>query len=98
MMGFYFNLFASHEVKTGADDFNQPIYAAPVNIPCMIASKRKMVRSATGQEVISESTLYTDVSVKPDDRITFDGVQMIVITSAPMRTLDGSILFYEVSL
>jgi hypothetical protein len=99
MMDFYLSQTAILNAKTSVDDFNQAVYGADAEIACRIDYKQKMVRSATGQEIlISESTLYTDAIVKPDDKITFDGATWIVIGVKPLRMLDGSILFFEVNL
>lgn len=86
------------KAKVDKDEFNQPVYAAPIEISCRIDFKRKMVRNPQGQEVLSESTLLTTTAINPDDLIIYGTFQMIVITSHPLNELDGSIMFYEVSL
>jgi hypothetical protein len=98
MMDFYFNNVAVHNVKLDDDEFNQPIYGPDTSIACYISYERKMIRDSTGVDIVSESTLYTEVNVKEGDLVTFDGAKWIVKTSKPMHMLDGSILFYEVSL
>jgi hypothetical protein len=47
---------------TGA---NGDIYAAPVDVECFLEDARHLVRSATGEQVVSESTVFADPDKAP---------------------------------
>lgn len=94
----YLTQKSTWKAKTGVNEFNEPTYAVPVEINCRVDFKRKMVRNKEGQEVLSESTLLTTTAINPDDLITYGTFSMVVITSHPLNELDGTVMFYEVSL
>ena len=98
MIEAYLNQTAVLKVKGAVDEFNQPTYAADVTINCRVDYSRKMVRSSTGQEVVSMATLFTASRVRPDDVIVFDSTNWTVIAVADESGLSGSVEFYEVSL
>ena len=98
MIEFYANQTAVLKVKGVVDEFNQPTYAADAVIQCRMEYTRKMVRSSTGQEVVSMATLFTTSKVRPDDVIVFDSVNWTAIAVADECGLDGTIAFYEVNL
>lgn len=98
MITSYMNQSAVLKVKGSVDEFNQPTYAADVTIDCRIDYARKMVRNSTGQEIVSEATLFTTTRVRPDDVIVFDGTNWTVLVVADQAGLSGTIEFYEVSL
>lgn len=59
-------------------------YAAPITVPCLIDEERKLVRSATGDEVVSETTLLMDKShydkFTPESPVTYRGRRATVIS------------------
>lgn len=59
-------------------------YGAEVPVRCFVDDKRRMVRNATGAEVVSESTFYAPLStVCPvESRVTVNGRQTIVLSSS----------------
>lgn len=48
---------------TGTDGFGNPVYAAAVTVACFQDDKRRLVRQNTGDEVISETTLYAQLGL-----------------------------------
>lgn len=56
----FFMQTASVETWQGAGSVGD-VFAAPVTVSCFIEDKRKLVRAKDGQQVISESTLYTSI-------------------------------------
>jgi hypothetical protein len=70
-------------------------YAAPVIVDCRVQHGRKLVRSATGDEVVSESTIYvlptlpggarTADVFAPESLVTFETRQAQVIGVMPHR-------------
>lgn len=84
------------ETKTGSGAYGD-VYAAPVDVPCWLEPKRRLVRGKDGQEVLSSSFLSCDVVhaavFTPDTRVTHDGKTAYVIgvntfTSGPLGLPD----------
>lgn len=99
MIKAYLNQSAGWQAnKHEPNQYNESTYADPVSIPCRFEYKRRMVRNKQGQEVISEATMFTEKPVKPDDLITFDNIDWVVITVANEVGLNGSVAFYEVMM
>ncbi|MBF8186323.1 hypothetical protein ITP53_11295 [Nonomuraea sp. K274] len=66
-----------------------PVYAAPVTVRALVDGRRRLVRSAEGSEVVSETTLRVRLGVTcpPLSRVTLpDGTQAQAITTT---THDG---------
>lgn len=59
-------------------------YAAPVPLDCFREHKRRLVRDAAGNEVVSETTLYAMPDTDPipaGSRVTVDGTATTVIAA-----------------
>jgi hypothetical protein len=52
--------------KTGTDDYGKPTYDNPTTYRAHLSRKRRMVRSANGQEVASEQAAYLATTVDID--------------------------------
>lgn len=50
----------------------EPVYGVPGTVRCFVAEKRRLVRDATGVEVVSETTVFMplDTVCPPESRIT----------------------------
>lgn len=79
----------------GEDTFSAPEILDPDATPpngCFIEPKRRLVRSSTGEQVISETTVYTYPSnaakFAPSSRVTINGVVSRVITVSPFESGD----------
>ncbi|MEU8196341.1 hypothetical protein AB0C10_21395 [Microbispora amethystogenes] len=62
-----------------------PLYGDQVTYPGYVEDKRQLVRSATGDEVVSETTVYLDPGavIPPESRVTLpSGRRSAVITAA----------------
>lgn len=59
-------------------------YGAPVTVPCLIDEQRNLVRSRSGDEVVSETTLLMDKShydkFTPESYVTYRGRRATVIS------------------
>lgn len=60
-----------------------PVYATAVSVPCRIDQKRRLVRTLSGDEAISEATLI----VHPDDEARFVAESLITIGAAASKVL-----------
>lgn len=58
------------ETKTGASGY-ETAYSAPLNVDCRAEATRRLVRDASGAEVVSEVTVQL-LPVLPDGRPTVD--------------------------
>lgn len=71
------------ETFTGTSGYGADTFAAGVQVTGFLDGARKLVRAATGEQIISESTFYTDPSnaarFTPDSRVTASGVVSRVI-------------------
>lgn len=98
MLDMYANQTIAWKQKTGTDDFNDSTYAAAVNIKARFEYKRQIIRDRYGQEKVSEAQCYTETAVNVDDIITYDGIDWPVKAITSNCDLDGTVIFYEVSL
>jgi hypothetical protein len=68
---------AAVETFAGVNGYGVDTFAAPVTITCLADDSRKLVRNAAGEQVISETTLYTSILnaalFTPDTRVTVLG-------------------------
>lgn len=68
-----------------------PVYAATKTIPCNIEPTRRLVRSASGDEVVSEATLY----VHPYDAVYFAPESLVTIDGRASRILAANAQTYR---
>lgn len=92
-MALYLNQDVAWETKTGQDFYNEPTYSS-TSIKARKEKKRRMVRDAQGEEVISETTVYTQSGIGLEDMI--DGEE--IINASEWVDKDGSVIGYEVFL
>lgn len=73
---------ATVETLLGAGAYGDQ-FAAPVTVPCFAEAARKVVRQTSGEQVVSESTVYCDVSYAAlfltDSKVTVSGATARVI-------------------
>lgn len=84
---------------TGADG---DLFAAPVQRAVFLEEARRLVRSSTGEQVVSESTLYADPAdaplFTPDTKVTLPGREARVIVAKVHAIGDPDVDHTEVSL
>lgn len=97
MIGPYTNNRVTWKRKTGQNEYGEPM-AQDSEITCRLEPRRRVVRSSTGQEVVSELALYTQAAVKPEDLIGIEGVDYPVIAVTIEYDLGGREAFREVAL
>lgn len=97
MLEYYANQSITLKQKGAINAFNEPTYTT-VTIQGRAQYKRKIVRNTQGQEVLSESQIFTASAVVSDDLIVIDGIDYPVISVEKIADLDGVILWYEVYL
>lgn len=99
MMGAYLAQTATWRRRTGQDGYGVPTFAADATITCRWEWKRRMVRSLTGDEIVSEARVFTRDAVNAGDVLVDPaGREWTVIGASPQYALNGSELFREVAL
>lgn len=93
----YLNQTVTLKTKGVVNSYNEPTYSS-VSIKARFEYKRRMTRNALGETIVSLATCYTNIQVKPDDLIVFDGVDWVVLTVANVVDLFGNSSHYEVML
>jgi len=87
------------ETKTGNGSYG-PLYAASVNVTCVVSTTRRMVRNADGVEVVSERTLGVPASDEarftPGSRVTIGTLISTVIAVSP-KEYKGQVVHVEVA-
>jgi len=97
MIDSYCNQSITLKTPSSMNKYTEPTYSTST-IQCRFEYNRKIIRNREGKEVVSEAAIYTESEIKPDDLITYGGVDWIVIHIANQEDLDGSIKFYEARL
>lgn len=103
-------LLAGDEVSVtpyAGEGSSGPVYGTAVVVPCRAEFDRKLVRNSSGDEVVSEATLYVRPSIAgvdatalfaPESRVTVNGQRdSQVISVAPHRG-SGPAVYVEVVL
>lgn len=99
MIGQYLAQTATWRRRTGQDGYGVPTFAADASIACRWEWKRRLVRSLTGDEIVSEARVFTRDAVNAGDVLVDPaGRAWAVISASPQYGLDGSELFREVAL
>jgi hypothetical protein len=84
---------------TGGDG---DLYAAPVTRDVFLEDSRRLVRSATGEQVVSEPTLYADPAdaalFTPDSKVTLPTRDALVIIAKTHAIGDPDVDHSEVTL
>lgn len=93
----YANNTVTWKTATGQNEYGEPITGSSP-IQCRLEPRRRLVRNAQGQEVVSEIALYTQAAVKVGDLIAVDGVDYPVIAVTVEYGLSGLEAFREVAL
>lgn len=91
----------SVQTWTGAGA-NGDIYAAAVDVVVFLEDSRKFVRSATGEQVVSESTIFADPAdaplFTPDSKVTLPTRSARVILTKVQVMGDPDVDHAEVTL
>ena len=78
-----------------------PLFASSVSVRCNVDNTVRLVRSASGEEVVSQATLLVhpaDASLfTPESRVAVDARKSLVISSSP-QMFRSSVAFLKVAL
>lgn len=98
----FFTQTAAIERATGTSSWGDTTYAASVDIDARVEHDRREVLTAEGQEVVSETQLFTEAQVDEGDKVTItvDGAakESTVVASLKHYDLEGVFSHYEVML
>jgi len=93
----YCNQDATWKRVEGRDAYGKP---KTDNMPVKVRweDKRRLVRNAQGQEVVSEARAFCAEPVQAGDLLNFQNQDWTVIAVSGVPALDGEVHFREVSL
>lgn len=89
------------ETYQGTNGYGEDVFAGPVAVVGFLDDSRRLVRTQTAEQVISEAQFYTrpenGTLFTPDSRVTVDGVVSRVIrtnvnTSGPLGLPDHTVV------
>jgi len=78
--------------RTGVDGYGQPTFGTPAKLTARWLEKRKLVRNAEGEQVLSEVTVTLDAEavLAVGDQLSADGTNYLdIITLSTSRGLGG---------
>ena len=90
----YANQSIIHEVASAPNAYNEIQYAAAVSIKGRKEGSNRLIRTATGEEVVAGAFVMTGTLVTVNDKL--DG--RVVLRVDPVPALSGVTAFYEVYL
>ena len=91
----YLNQTIWRKARTGVDGYGQPTFGAPAQTKGRWLEKRRLVRNASGEQVISEVsvTLAPDEPIAVGDQLSADGsAYLTVIAVSADRDLAGGLV------
>lgn len=73
------------------DGWGHPIYSGPQEIKVRVQAKQRLIRSSTGEEVMSDAEVWApmEISSGPDDLIHCEGKSYRVLSVGNLVTLYG---------
>ena len=92
VIGAYLNQTLWRKPRTGVDGYGQPTFGRPVQTQGRWLEKRRLVRNANGEQVISEVsvTLAPEEAVAVGDQLSLDGsTYLTAIAVSASRGLGG---------
>lgn len=99
MIGVYLSQTAVWRRRAGQDEYGKPTFAPDTSIACRWEWKRRLVRTLSGDEVVSEARVFLRDAVGAGDVLVDPaGRAWTVISASPQYALDGAELYREVAL
>jgi hypothetical protein len=95
MIGDYLAQTIWRKPKTGVDGYGQPVFGSPAETKGRWLEKRRLVRNAQGEQVISEVsvTLSPDEAIAVGDQLSMDNsMYLTVISVSADRDLAGGLV------
>ncbi len=94
------NQDAVYRKLTGHDGYSRPTYEDDVPFKGRVQFKQKLVRAASGQEVMSEAEVWLplDPSIDPnraDDEIEFQGIKIKTINIGKKADIHGQDCYWK---
>lgn len=75
-------------------------FGSPVTVKCRVISRRRLVKSGTGEDLVSDATIQADADAPIDlgARVTLDGRKLSAIQVLKPEALNGKPTHREVLL
>ena len=97
MISAYLNQTAKWKKMTSSDGY-PPQPGPPTSIKVRWEAKRRLVRNAQGQEVVSEARVFCLESIQPGDVLEYGDRDWPVIAVSEAVGLDGKTMFREAAV
>jgi len=91
----YLNQSVTLYGRTGSNVYGEPGYAAGAVMPARVIFRKKLVTDSRGQQVISTTEFIFSplVTVNVDDKISYSGIEHIVIAVEEHADINGVALY-----
>lgn len=97
MIADYLNQTITLKTKSSVNTYNESTFTTS-SIKARFEYRRRLIRNSLGEQVISEATVFSLTEIKPDDTITYDGIDWVVLRVSKEVDLFGDVSHYEVML
>lgn len=99
MIEAYLNQRMTVRRRTGVAFNGDPTFQDVLDVPCRWEKSRRLVRNEQGEQVVSETTVFTQEAVSTGDELVDSaGRTWPVVTVGDNPGLDGESMFLEVAL
>lgn len=93
----YLNQSLQIKRKISIDAYGKAAYSASETLKARVEEKRSLVRDKTGNQVVSQATIFVSGSVGLEDRVIFsDGREFPVIVVLSMPSFTGDVEYWQV--
>ena len=79
--------------KTGHGDI---LYDAGTITKARVTGKNRLIQSITGELIQAEYVIWVRIPIRVNDRISYEGRDWVVLSSAEQVDLDGRVEYWEV--
>jgi hypothetical protein len=93
----YCNQTTTLKTLSSLNQYGEPSFSSST-IACRFEQNTKLIIDREGKEVISTAAIFSESEIKEDDRVSYGGVERVVLFVEPGIGLSGDIEFYEARL
>ena len=98
MLDIYLNQVIPWKQRLSVNDANEGTYASEVNIKARFTYKRSLVRTATGEDVMTNAVLHTKTVISENDVVIYDNKEWKLRFVYPWIDMDGKKVGYRAVL
>jgi hypothetical protein len=98
VLDIYLNQLIPWKQRMGVNDANEGTFASEVNIKVRFTYKRSLVRTATGEDVMTNAVLHTKTVISENDVVIYDNKEWKLRFVYPWIDIDGKKVGYRAVL